>query len=52
MPGMTLGMVPYDHAVSQDRRFVLNQVLETSSTPITLILNWRFSQTSLLECIE
>jgi Tol biopolymer transport system component len=29
------------YAVSKDGHFLLNQVLETANTPITLILNWR-----------
>jgi hypothetical protein len=29
------------YAVSRDGRFLINEIVEKSTTPITLILNWR-----------
>lgn len=35
------GLNKQEYAVSRDGRFLLNQLVEASATPITLILNWK-----------
>jgi hypothetical protein len=35
------GFNKHQYAVSGDSRFLINQAVESSATPITLILNWK-----------
>jgi hypothetical protein len=37
----TAGVAKQQYAVSRDGRFLINQMVEASTTPITLILNWK-----------